>query len=289
MATVTEIHESNSIDLSIDNDRRERKFYVELDDGQTADEAISVSGIPRIGDSHPRNAFLLAQRVTAERVINSANPIISQVTVYYYFGEYVAPNVRYLLEWDISPTEQYIDLDLDGRKIGEEYFYKKDQAGIKPVYYLDPPHMDDQAQIGTTILTSNITLRVKLLKPAFFNMAICVALKDHVNNSSWFGIPAGFGQYLGANATQVGKSEWEVVHNFRAGYTKVPDPAAPADPTKTKTYGLAYIMVPKFERVKNVPGGPGEVPTYKRQLVDWNAHRVYHSGDFKLLLGPLTP
>ena len=290
MPIVTEHHLSNERDITWITEERTRIFYVELDENtDTVDTAGDATGIPDLGDSHPRNAFIFLQRKTVERVEGSANPPIAKVICYYSNTSFVSDKI--LIEWDISPIEQYADVDLDGKSIGNPYFFEiNNQGKLVETFYLDEPYMDDDAVMGVSILTSHISLRVKMFSPAFFSIALCVGLRNHVNSKPFYGIPKGYCQYLGPVASQTGKDSvgqptWEVIHNFRAGYLRVPDPSGNG---KFKDYGLAYIAKPQYTRN---PGSflPNGTKFYTKSLIGWSIHRMYSEGDFSLLLGPQTP
>ena len=291
MPTVTEHHLSNEREIGWTTENRTRIFYVEMDNAtDPVDDAGNAAGIPGLGDVHPRNPFINVQKKNVERVEGSANPPIAKVTCYYSNATFdYVPNDKILVEWDISPTEQYADVDLDGKSIGNPYFFKEKNGSWVETYHLDPPYTDEEAIMGTNVLTSNISLRLKLISPAFFNIALCISLKNHVNSKPFYGIPKGYGQYLGVTAVQTGrdstgKDTWEVIHNFRAGYIRVPNPSGQG----FKDYGLAYIPKPMFKR-SEASFSPDGTKTYTKNLVGWTLHRMYSEGDFEQLLGPRRP
>lgn len=140
--------------------------------------------------------------------------------------------------WSIGVTAVRVEVDLDGRTVGERYLCKRQLDAMgQPVKMRDPQGrslVDPDAQIGADlyIATLDFDVRVGPAQQVAWHPSVSDQLATRVNSEPFVVTPRpgaspitfnpGYCQFLGTTAAPNGPNPHDVIHRFTAGYIRVP-------------------------------------------------------------------
>lgn len=287
------LHETKDTGSGSENSfakRRERVFIVVSDSTFPflyPEDAINHPDLPRLYDTHPRdNELVVKNRNWRLLKASSGDKLAVEVSCIYTSRSGVLQLPSSLIKFHFRGglTTQYIQTDLEGKVIGNEYIkYIRAETPNRWEMKKDPfAKLGANLIIGTPLLIVEFPIPYRLLTPATLQNALATVNSEEFPIIRPFRFPPGTVQLINYDANEIGPEpgDYQLVLYFRTGRMRAKDPVS-GNMLNIKLSEHAWY---DYQVVETFSNGPGSDIIATREPIKLHRAKVQEEFDYNIFL-----